>query len=318
MSQLELTMNRRSILPALLALLGLALAVATPAPARARAILVRSDPPDGAVVAAAPRVLQLWFDHAAVVEPAAVTLRDAAGRDVPLGAVSTASYRPGDAGLEGSFDADFLFLCSLGLSSYPSRLSVELPPLGAGAYSLSWRAIALGDRRESAGTLVFIVDPAAPATLAAEAQGQSFSAMGDDLLVTMAIRPNLPGSNVIAVRAAPVRRPARAPIAAVRLRLTGPGGATHELAAVPAADGTFQLAGDQIDRPGRWTAEIHVGRGALADTVLPLTWDVPAPPRPVATPWAQTLAAGALAIGGALLAMWARRRSAALIPNNEP
>ena len=303
---LPLCALRSNALRFALSLLTLAWALAWPAPAHARAVLLRSDPPDGAVVAAAPRRLQLWLDQAAVIEPGAVSLADAAGQTVALTDVRAESYRPAEAGLEANFNPSFLFICSLGLSPYPTAVTVDLPALAPGAYSLSWRALALNDRRESAGSLVFVVDPGTATDVTPEAQ--SFTSTADDLLVTLSLRPNLPGANFISVRAAPLRRPLRAPLTGVTLRLTGPGGATHDVVATLAPDGTYQAAGELIDRPGAWVAEVQVGRGAAPATSVQIAWDVPSPTGQGALPWAPVALAGAGVVCGALYTArrWAR------------
>src|SRR5438552_352130 len=53
------------------------LALATPAAALAHANLIRSDPADGAVVAAAPRVVRLVFDDTIRAEPGTKAIRNA-------------------------------------------------------------------------------------------------------------------------------------------------------------------------------------------------------------------------------------------------
>ncbi|MBX0329240.1 copper resistance protein CopC [Oscillochloris sp. ZM17-4] len=269
-------MPRRHTLWPLLSLLLLASMLAFPASARARSVVVHSEPVDGSVLQKPPQMLQLWYDSSAIIEPGAVTLTDADGREVPVESFHTDIYKPDDAGLSTLFDPTFLFLCSLGLNSYPTTLMVHLPELGPGTYRMSWRAIATKDRVATTGSLVFGVDPDAPASAdGGDALSQSYTDIADDLMVTLAIRPNRPGANFMSVQAAPIRRPLRAQIGEVTLRLTPPGEAPRDIVLAQANDGRFQASGDLIDRPGSWAAEVRIDRGIVPETVAHIAWDVP-------------------------------------------
>jgi methionine-rich copper-binding protein CopC len=303
------TVLRRHIHWLLLGLLALAWGLALPAPARARAVVVRSAPADGAVLNAAPSQLQLWFDHAAIIEPDAVTLADARGNAVATTGLHSAFYQPAEVGLQHQFDPTFLFLCSVGLNSYPTSLTVQLPALAPGTYRLSWQTIAINDRQTTSGTLVFAIDPSAPPTLTdPNPLALSLSGQADDLMVTMEVRPNRPGANFISVQTAPLRRPLSAPIQQVRLRLTPPDAAPREVAAVRSADGRFHVVGDLIDRPGEWQVAVLIGRSDLRTTTLPLTWTVPGEDAPVPT-WALASLGGAVLVASGSALIWRRRRA---------
>jgi methionine-rich copper-binding protein CopC len=301
-------MYRRFAIWSLLSLALMASMLAVPVPARARSIVLHSEPVDGAVLRQAPAMAHFWFDSAAIIEPDAVHLTDADGNDLALPDFHSDIYKPNSAGLQGLFDPTFLFFCSLGLNSYPTMLMVDLPKLGPGTYRLSWRAIAINDKRATTGSLVFAVDPEAPATPSADAQTLSTTTMASDLMVTMAIRPNRPGANFVSLQAAPVRRPLRAPIGQITLRLTPPNGAPREVALAPAADGSYQASGDLIDRPGSWTAELHVGRGTAPETRTSMTWEVPDDSAGSSLLWIAAALGGLALLGGGLLVM--RRRAA--------
>jgi methionine-rich copper-binding protein CopC len=303
------TMTRRPILWPLLGLVLLTGMLVLPAPARARAVVLRSEPSDGAVLAAAPHTLQLWFDHAAIIEPDAVSLTDSAGRALTVAGFHNEIYKPSDLGIQDLFDPTYLFLCSVGIGTYPTVLTVHLPDLAAGTYRMNWRAIAISDRKDTSGTLVFAVDPSAPPTPErAGALATSITSNAADLMVTMAIRPNRPGANFISLQAVPLRRPLRAPIEQVTLRVTPPGGTPHDVLASQTGDGTFQIPSNLIDRPGTWAAEMRIGRGIAPETHVSMTWEVPDDSAGSSLPWIAAALGGLALLGGGLLVM--RRRAA--------
>jgi methionine-rich copper-binding protein CopC len=94
------------------------LALASPAPVWPHAYLVRSSPAGRAVVARSPARVQLWFNER--LEPAysSVTVRSADGRQVDAGDV-----RVGPA--------------------EPAQLSVAVPPLVAGVYTVKYRVLSV-------------------------------------------------------------------------------------------------------------------------------------------------------------------------------
>src|SRR5690242_12875459 len=80
-------------------------------PASAHADLVRSDPPDGSVLAHAPGVARLWFSEAISPEFSSARVVDRTGAPITGSRVQAAG---GD----------------------PRQLTVELPGLGTGTYGL--------------------------------------------------------------------------------------------------------------------------------------------------------------------------------------
>ena len=290
-----------SLLVLVVALLG------QPPLARARPHVVRSLPGDGAVLAEAPAQAQVWFSHDAVVELASVQLVDASGREVHGAVASAIPYQPQQAGLAGQFDSSYLYLCSIGARSLPTLLSVALPPLPAGSFRLSWRALGADDRSAASGGLVFGVRPGAGA--ASAAAPASASSEVDSLLVTLAVSPDLPGENFLTVSVADTRRPARAPVQGVTLRLRDPSGARGEpLQAQPLGEGRFQVAGDMLQAAGDWKATITLRRPGRADVSADVQWSVASQSQPF--PWLGWAAGGALALLGALGALWRARNRA--------
>jgi copper transport protein len=107
-------------------------------PASAHADLVRSDPPDGAVLAHAPSVARLWFSEEISPRFSSARVVDRQGATVSGSSVKAGS---GD----------------------PRLLTVELPSLGTGTYGLVWRVLAEDDGHTTGGIVVFTVGAAAPA-----------------------------------------------------------------------------------------------------------------------------------------------------------
>jgi copper transport protein len=104
-------------------------------PASAHANLVRSDPPDGSVLAHPPSVARLWFSENISPKFSSVRVVDRTGATV--------------AGSRAQAADD------------PRQLTVELPRLGTGTYGLVWRALAEDDGHTTSGVVVFTVGGAA-------------------------------------------------------------------------------------------------------------------------------------------------------------
>ena len=111
---------------ALMLLLGTAMA------ARAHAVLLRSDPPDGAVLKTAPEQVRLWFSEPP--EPGFVTVRVLSESGAPVGA-SGPQVDPDD----------------------PTSVAVMLDPVDPGRYSVSWRVLSRADGHVSAGTFTIAI-----------------------------------------------------------------------------------------------------------------------------------------------------------------
>jgi copper transport protein len=107
-------------------------------PASAHADLVRSDPPDGSVLAHAPGAARLWFSEEISPKFSSARLVDRTGATITG---SRAQVDGGD----------------------PRQLTVDLPSLGAGSYGLVWRVLAEDDGHTTGGVVVFTVGAAAAA-----------------------------------------------------------------------------------------------------------------------------------------------------------
>lgn len=139
-------MVRRAAQASLILLLaGLLLGLGVASPAQAHARLLRSDPPDNAILTAAPARVQLWFSEALTPQLSGARLLDINGREV--------------AGLSITTDA-----------AQPTWMAVELPALGEGVYSLNWKVFSAVDGHYNQGVLVFGVG--AGANVSAAASGE--------------------------------------------------------------------------------------------------------------------------------------------------
>src|SRR5215831_13282290 len=105
-------------------------------PASAHADLVRSDPPNGSVLARAPSTARLWFSEEISPKFSSARVVDRAGATI---AGSRAQAGAGD----------------------PRQLTVELPGLEKGTYGLVWRVLAEDDGHTTSGVVVFTVGGAA-------------------------------------------------------------------------------------------------------------------------------------------------------------
>ena len=128
-------------------------------PASAHADLVRSDPPDGSVLAHAPSVARLWFSEEISPEFSSARVVDRAGATI-------AGFRA----QAGAGD--------------PRQLTVELPSLGRGSYGLVWRVLAEDDGHATSGVVVFTLGGAAagagaiPVAASAGAAGAAATPVG--------------------------------------------------------------------------------------------------------------------------------------------
>ena len=101
----------------------------TAAVASAHAAVIRSDPPDGAVLETAPKEATLWFDEPVLAQFSSVRLLD--GDSQPLAGASVRD-NPDD----------------------PTSLIVALPRLDDGVYTLLWQVLSASDGHYSQGVLV--------------------------------------------------------------------------------------------------------------------------------------------------------------------
>ena len=96
----------------------------------------------------------------------------------------------------------------------------------------------------------------------------------DDVVVTVAVKPNRPGDNIYVVHASSIVRPTPAPIERVLLRFDLDNGdfGTETVVLDELEPGRFQAGGDQLRLDGSWTVEAVVRRSGLPDVVAPFDW----------------------------------------------
>ncbi len=126
-------MLKRSIRASVLTLL---VALLLTGVASAHAILVRSDPADGAVLNASPGHLRLWFSEPLLLNFTSFELIDSHGRPITL----------------TNFHLD---------DQDPAEIVIDLPGLKPDAYRLTWKTVSSDDLHTSTGSLVFGVQQAA-------------------------------------------------------------------------------------------------------------------------------------------------------------
>ena len=98
----------------------------------------------------------------------------------------------------------------------------------------------------------------------------------DDLLVTVSVRPGVPGPNVFEALAVSTRRPALAPVERVSLRFSDPSGSADTVSARMrrVEDGRYRLGGDFFWAAGTWRLDAVVERPGLGDSVASFSWNV--------------------------------------------
>jgi copper transport protein len=153
---------------------------------------------------------------------------------------------------------------------------------------------------------------------AAEPAMAAATTRADDLVITLALKPNRPGQNFVTLGVFDTRRPAPAPIDAVTVQFQLPD--QPPLAgrlATALGKGRYEIADDTIGSAGDIAIIVTVRRGGLPDAIATLPWTVlPAAQAPRAVlvsnqplaPWADRAAlAIALLLGGLLYVRWLRR-----------
>ncbi|GAB2775208.1 hypothetical protein GCM10027039_40750 [Terrabacter koreensis] len=118
-------------------------------PASAHAYLSSSTPSDGSSLGQAPRSVELHFTEHVVLESTEVVVTDTQGRRLQA---TTLTLVGEDEDRES-----------------PSTVVAALPPLGIGAYHVTWRTLSADDLHESGGVLAFGVQSAVRAAGPSEA-----------------------------------------------------------------------------------------------------------------------------------------------------
>jgi copper transport protein len=118
---------------------------------------------------------------------------------------------------------------------------------------------------------------------APEATPSFQSTSAEDLLVSLSVKPNRPGSNVFEARAVSTRRPAPGEIEQVKLRFTSSEGSVVSPPLEEVEPGRYRLGGDYLSSAGPWRIEALVERTGLQASQVGFDWTVasPVPPREV-------------------------------------
>lgn len=126
-------------------------------PARAHAVVVRTEPADGAVLVAPPPQIRLWFSEPIALNLTTLDLVDANGRHIPI------------KGLRG--DAAALAVAVRSEGAGAAEVAIDLPSLLPSVYRLSWRTLSNTDLHNTSGLIVFGVqrDTAGASASVAEA-----------------------------------------------------------------------------------------------------------------------------------------------------
>ncbi|RIK39280.1 MAG: hypothetical protein DCC55_18605 [Chloroflexi bacterium] len=142
-------------------------------------------------------------------------------------------------------------------------------------------------------------------TVAAEEIPATLSQAADDLVVTLAVKPNRPGPNVFTILSASTLRPPPAIVLRVLVHFSRREGeaelvttVAHEL-----EPGRYLLMGDYLTQAGPWQVEVAIQRDGLPDAVARFPWVV-APPgtaRPLVLSKQSFTTLLTLAAAGALL-----------------
>ncbi|MBI5030109.1 MAG: copper resistance protein CopC/CopD [Chloroflexi bacterium] len=121
-------------------LLGFVAAIGLLSPVDAHAIVVRTEPADGAVLDRAPSEIKLWFTEAILLDFTTIEIVDGEGKHMPALVTRALPDQSSDRTWFG--------------------VLIRLPELAPNAYRLSWRAIANDDLHASSGAIVFGVQHA--------------------------------------------------------------------------------------------------------------------------------------------------------------
>lgn len=108
---------------------------------------------------------------------------------------------------------------------------------------------------------------------------QEQSRVADDILVTLSVKPNLPGANTLNVIVASTHRPAPAEITRVILRFTFQDRDLGRISVVAnrLESDRFVAGGNQLSMSGRWAVDAVVRRRGVDDVVVRFDWMVPPP-----------------------------------------
>ncbi len=107
-------------------------------------------------------------------------------------------------------------------------------------------------------------------------QPDQMAANANDLYVSLSIRPNRPGQNVLNILVTSTRSPDQAGVAGVTVHLTylEQDMGTVSMDAAQSNPNSYHVAGDALSQPGRWKIDVVVRRSGLPDSVASFNWIV--------------------------------------------
>ena len=138
------------------AALAILMACAAAPVALAHPTLLRSEPPDGAILAEAPRQIRLWFSEPIAIDFTSIELIDGNGRRVPVvvGVYPVEPIQSAPVTARRQW-----YVCYVSAAS-PTELVVDLPTLAPNVYQLTWHTLSSNDLHRTSGAIVFGVQRA--------------------------------------------------------------------------------------------------------------------------------------------------------------
>jgi copper transport protein len=114
-------------------------------------------------------------------------------------------------------------------------------------------------------------------TMTADDAPNALSQTVDDLVVTLAVKPNRPGQNVFLIHSASSRRPPAAEITRVLLRFTYLEQEWEQVTVVAQAvePGRYLLTASELRMAGRWRIDVVTRRHGVEDSVARFDWVMP-------------------------------------------
>jgi methionine-rich copper-binding protein CopC len=221
--------------------------------ARAHANAVRSTPAVDAVIADSPAEVAVWFD--AAIDPArsGLALRDRAGRSVVEGSSPPSGQR--------------------------DQVTMPLPPLQPGTYTVVWHNVSAEDGHANGGYYSFSVGRADPPMAVSPATSSVSNAGGT---IGLTVTPQDDGRQHLEVTA--VDNQGR-PIAAtqrvfLRFRLPQPDMAPSDVQTVPVGDGRYVADTGFLSMPSAFNVEVVVRRRGVEDLIGRFTLQAAPPASP--------------------------------------
>jgi len=124
-------------------------------PTYAHAVVVRTEPADGAVLGGPPRQVRLWFSEPVALGFTSFDLVDSAGTYIAVAAHTDAASAALAARNQGASAAEVI---------------LDLPALPPSVYRLRWTALSNTDLHNTAGSIVFGIQRATDGAPAREMQ----------------------------------------------------------------------------------------------------------------------------------------------------